>query len=315
VTGSRPARWTGFFCAFLLSLPALSSANPSTELCPQTLSGAIPERSPIAQIGSEFANRATLKSGDDRETLILDELLAGNLPGFLRELTPITVRMRDTGGADRVVVFCVMPDYLAIGSDSDFLRIPMGLPTAVAIANQFGFVLPTRKMVDVVYGDAAARLEPRPMKPGAQMVSTDYYTRHNRTVDEQRLAAGAKLGQLTAGHKKDLVLTKRLRTKPGRVAIYGWHRPNGKPIQPLSTVHGAEYADYSHGIRLISQTVYVDGESMSIYDLLADPALAGALSDEGPLPRLAQLVDTLVGRSGSLLTASVWGPVKPSGDS
>ena len=30
---------------------------------------------------------------------------------------------------------------------------------------------------------------------------------------------------------------------PDRVAIYGWHRPDGRPIQPLSTVHGFRYAD------------------------------------------------------------------------
>ena len=50
---------------------------------------------------------------------------------------------------------------------------------------------------------------------------------------------------LTAGPRKDLVLTSRLWLDPGKVAIYGWHRARGAPIQPLSTVHGAGYADYS----------------------------------------------------------------------
>jgi hypothetical protein len=65
------------------------------------------------------------------------------------------------------------------------------------------------------------------------------------------------------------------------VAIYGWHRRDGKPIQPLSTVHEASYADYSHGIRLVSTTVQINGTPRSIYDVLEDPDLAPLLTDEG----------------------------------
>ncbi len=63
-----------------------------------------------------------------------------------------------------------------------------------------------------------------------------------------------------AGHKKDVVITNRLTREQGRIAIYGWHQPTGIPIQPLSTVHGAGYADYSHGIRLVSDVVLIDGK-------------------------------------------------------
>ena len=55
------------------------------------------------------------------------------------------------------------------------------------------------------------------------------------------------------------------RANPGKIAIYGWHRLNGAPIQPLSTVHGACYADYSHGIRLVSETVLVDGKTRFVH--------------------------------------------------
>jgi hypothetical protein len=52
-------------------------------------------------------------------------------------------------------------------------------------------------------------------------------------------------------------------------------------------VHGARYADYSHGVRLVSQTAYLDGVPTSIFELLADPQLAPQLSDEGPLRQAA----------------------------
>jgi hypothetical protein len=88
-----------------------------------------------------------------------------------------------------------------------------------------------------------------------------------------------------AGQKKDVVLTNRLLAKPGRVAIYGWHEGAGRPIQPLSTVHGARYADYSHGVRLVSAVAYVDGYARALSDLLEDRRLARLVSDEGPISR------------------------------
>ena len=77
------------------------------------------------------------------------------------------------------------------------------------------------------------------------------------------------------------MLSNRLRQLPGRVAIYGWHWAPGHPIQPLSTVHGAQYVDYSHGVRLVSTTVVVDSRPRSIYDVLQDSQLAPVLSREG----------------------------------
>ena len=77
------------------------------------------------------------------------------------------------------------------------------------------------------------------------------------------------------------MLSNRLRRFPGRVAIYGWHRSPGDPIQPLSTVHGAQYVDYSHGVRLVSTTVVVDGRTRSIYDALQDSHIAPVFNREG----------------------------------
>jgi hypothetical protein len=125
------------------------------------------------------------------------------------------------------------------------------------------------------------------------MTSTGYFVEHNATVDRQRFAADRRLGALTAGQKKDVVLTRRLMSSRGKVAIYGWHRPNGRPIQPLSTVHGAQYADYSHGIRLVAGTAYVDGVARTLADVLADPDLASIVSGEGPIDNAPALLRAL----------------------
>ena len=249
----------------------------------------VPARADGALTGSQFVERARDVSGPQRDALVRSELLAGNVPAFLRHLKAVTVR-----GNGTEVTICVLPDYLALGSDRDFVFVPMGLEAALEVAGRYGFVLPTRRMVNAIYEESTVKLNPQPLPAGDQMRSTAYLVHHNQMIGEQRVARSAALGELTAGHKKDLVLTPRLWTTPGRVAIYGWHRDTHAPIQPLSTVHGASYADYSHGIRLVSDVVYVNGVMRRLTDVLADPQFAGLLSDEGPLPHLAERLDSLL---------------------
>ena len=301
----KNARWgIILLSAMALGLPGVSSANSGSTACPEPLSKQVAKRSSKASGGSKFIRRIEGKSESEREAAIRDELLAGNLPEFLNQFTPVTLRGKSAAGEVVEITVCVSPDYLAVGSDEDFLRVPMGLDTAVQVASAYGAILPTRKIVDAIYAQSETHLTPRPMKPGAAMTSTDYYVRHNRGIDAQIKTAGKKVGTLTAGHKKDLVITNRLRAKPGRVAIYGWHRSNGKPIQPVSTVHGARYADYSHGVRLISNVAYVDGKETQITAILEDPQLARILNDEGPIPQVEKLVTKLGGGSVAMRTAT-----------
>jgi hypothetical protein len=183
-----------------------------------------------------------------------------------------------------------MPDYLAIGSDDDFLRIPLNYPSAITIAKEFGFILPTPKMVDAIYEQSTCHLKPFPLSPGSKMRSSEYYLKHQQKIEEERKCAGCTLGELTSGHKKDVVLTNQLRREKGRIAIYGWHNRKDELIQPLSTFHEERYTDYSHGIRLVYQTVLIDGEPRSILEVLEDPLLAPVLTCEGVIVKLRSLL-------------------------
>jgi hypothetical protein len=250
----------------------------------------IPPRSPSAMTGSEFATLASSMDRSVREQAILSELESGNMPAFLRRLKPVTLQHTLESGKVATVTIFVTPDYLAIGSDDDFLRIPMALPTAVEVAARFGFVLPTTKMVDAIFEQSELQLPPEPMPAGPQMRTTAYYREHNRLINKQCSACSFQLGTLVSGHKKDVVLSDRLNRCARRVAIYGWHRGAGAPIQPLSTIHGAEYADYSHGIRLVSDTVLLDGKPCSIYSILGNGTLASLLSNEGVIREARRLM-------------------------
>ena len=243
----------------------------------------MPARTAQAPGASVFIAAVAGLGDHERDAAIRRELLAGNLPRFLRQALPATLNALRPDGRRVQLTLCVLSDYLGLGSDSDFMLVPMGLDSAIAVASTFDFMLPTRRIVDLIYRAADVRLQPQPLPASDRMRSAAYLQQHDALVEQQRAALGAAPGALTAGHKKDLVLSARLWQQPGRVAIYGWHRPDGTPIQTLSTVHGARYADYSHGVRLVSQTMFVDGRPARLLDVLADAQLGPLLSDEGPL--------------------------------
>ena len=211
----------------------------------------IPPR-PAAAVGwTAFLNSVEKLSPAAREEAIAKEVLRGNIPEFLRTFQKITVRAKDPSGKEHTAVIEVMPDYLAVGSDADFVRLPMTPQSAARIADAFGCAVPTRKVVDDVYRAAAVKLDPKPLTEARESPAT--FLRHNAIIEEQR--AGKKLGGLVAGVKKDVVVSNRLAEKPERVAIYGWHTADGKPIQALTIVHRDTYVDYSHGVRLMRRTV------------------------------------------------------------
>ncbi|NUO49129.1 MAG: hypothetical protein HOV80_09760, partial [Polyangiaceae bacterium] len=187
----------------------------------------------------------------------------------------------------RTATVHVTCDYLAIGSDEDFIRMPMTSAAAQRIAELTGTMLPTKKLVDDIYKQAVAKLPPSYIDGGpTDDWITDFMVHHEK-LETRRKALGFPLGVLTAGNKKDIILCNRLMKSPDHVAIYGWHKNDDEVIQPLSTLHSCRYADYSHGIRLVDQRVMVDGTEHKLEDMLRDPDLAGLVSDEGPLEIVA----------------------------
>jgi hypothetical protein len=232
----------------------------------------IPPRLPNAMTGSAFIASVERLSREEREAAILRELMAGNIPDFLRRFR--TVR---AGAAE----YEVMPDYLSIGSDADFVRIPMTPYTAQAFCDAFDFVLPTRKMVNDIWAAATTHLDPRPLTQEREAPQT--FLQHHRIIEGQldSIAGFARASAFVAGNKKDVVVTNQLMGKTNKVAIYGWHYPNGQPIQQVYTGHVDWYVDYSHGIRPVRRLIRINGTLLPFATALADSTLAALLSDEG----------------------------------
>jgi hypothetical protein len=218
---------------------------------------------------------------EEREAAIYGEIAAGNVPEFLRTFKEVPITAGDVRGT-----IDVAPDYLAIGSDDDFVRIPMTPQTAQRLADLFGCILPTRKMVDAIDAVAEVRLAPQPLTEDRESVAA--FMLSNEKIEAQR--TGQPLGLLATGGKKDVVISNKIRERPNRLAIYGWRQLNGQPIQPLTNVHVDWYVDYSHGVRLVRDEMVIDGQSRKIVDLLRDKNGAAIVSDEGPIdpPRYPQ---------------------------
>jgi hypothetical protein len=232
----------------------------------------LPSRQPGAMTGREFYRLADSMRWDHREPIAQQQLLAGNVPPFLRKLTPVHTSIMDSTGRRIRAVFYVTPDYLSIGNAKNWARVPLTPMTAQLIADSLNCFLPTRKMVNDIYTQATIKLEPVPLYAYRDSAITFWH--HHLIIEGQR--KGKK--RMIAGIKKDVVSSGKITGH--NVVIYGWHLLNGKPIQPLYGGHINWYVDYSHGIRLVSRNIKVAGRRMDYREVLSHPVYRKLLSDE-----------------------------------
>jgi hypothetical protein len=250
----------------------------------QTLN--ISPRNPTAQNGTQIIGSITNLSLENRESYILSEVLNGNIPDFYRNMLSITDSAL-IGSVYKHITYYVIPDYLALGCDSNYFLCPMTPILGQIVADTLNCILPTRKMVDRIWSAAVVKMQPSSIPPSSQMTTVPVFAQHNSTVWTQRQTffPGNPLGNLVSGNKKDVVISNLIYSSPApeRVVIYGWHYPSGVNIQPLYAGHIDTYADYSHGIRLIQNEVYVDGDTMLATEVLKSATLNSLLSDEGQM--------------------------------
>jgi hypothetical protein len=258
----------------ICAIAGVATAQPLTQL-------QLPARPAGSMTGTQFKDYVLNMSRDARETAIYREIIKGNVPDFIRTLKPVTITAT-INSSSHTVTFYVVPEYMSIGSDADYFRMPMTPILAQWVADAAQCSLPTRKMVDAVYAASTCKLAPSTIPPSAEMITVPVFWDHNVAVQSQRNGNAAALGALVGGDKKDVVISPQLVTYTdfARVAIYGWHQLNGVPIQGLVFVHESTYADYSHGSRLVNRRCLLDGNTVNIDDVLKDGSLGALLNDE-----------------------------------
>ncbi len=227
--------------------------------------------------GSAFYRQAAGYTWFQRDSIALGWAFSGYLPSFWLKFRKVEVSVTDSATGKLIKAFYyVSPDYFSVGNDKDWARVPITPMAAQRIADTLHCFLPTRKMVDDIYEQARVRPEPLPLY--ALRDSTPTMWHHHLMIEGQR--RGAK--GLIAGIKKDVVLSGKISRdkRPDRVAIYGWHKPDGKPIQPLYTGHVNWYVDYCHGIRFVHEMIVVEGRAMHYSEVLKHPLYQKLLCNE-----------------------------------
>ena len=260
------------FAFYLFTLIIISACGNTKKM-----NWPVPNEKMTVQTGTAFYERVAGWKWRERDSLAKENILKGNYPSFLRKFIRIHISFTDSLTRKTIsAYYFVSPDYLAVGTDDDWARIPLTPMAAQVVADSFHCFLPTRKMVNDIYEQAKLKLAPVPMYAFRDSSVTMW--QHHLIVEGQRKGRNG----LIAGIKKDVVLSGKLTrdAKPDHEAIYGWHKPDGRPIQPLYTGHINSWVDYSHGIRLVYRTIWVNGKSMDYTEVLKNKSLQKLLCDE-----------------------------------
>jgi hypothetical protein len=208
------------------------------------------------------------------------------------------------------VELLVLGDAMRVGDAQDQVRPSCTQPTLQRIADYLGALLPTEKIADIAWRQAALQLVPHTMTPDSRMASTARMLEHSRAVSRQIVGAGfLEGGALFGAPCKLWCISNRLKGHIGFSCNFGWHvsptradMPKSKfrstgglsVLQPLATAHKAfdahgneveaNHNDYSQGAAyLVSRTCTVDGVNWDLADLYRHPTLSKLVSYEGPL--------------------------------
>src|SRR5580700_4099600 len=141
----------GRFLKVIVALVLFSASNVFS----QTLN--LPPRPTNALTGSQWGNFATNLSQTVREYWIENQVAIGNIPDWMTNLVPVTVS-QTISGTPHTLTYYVTPDYLAIGSHSDYFLEPTTPILAQRIANMLKCTLPTRLMVNQIWTNSSVRM-------------------------------------------------------------------------------------------------------------------------------------------------------------
>lgn len=159
------------------------------------------------------------------------------------------------------------------------VRIDVTAEGAQRIADALGTILPTPRILQLIWEQADVRIEPCTSAADAKMASTARMLEHSECVDQR---IGGRKG-VVANEGKHWVLSNRTAGKENLAANYGWFIKGRRPVQTVGTRHDTAHTDYSQIVRLVKPMIRVDGREIDIRHVGRSPELWGLVSDEGPL--------------------------------
>ena len=255
---------------------------------------------------------------EDREVAFLEQFKNGNVPDFCRKFC--SIQLHDAKNKHTATLE-VMSDYLAIGSNEDFVRVPLSGLTMQKVADLWGCRIPTQPVADACYHQADKKVAghnvdfqgpPGPggsPKYGGMWQASNWAVQLMDDITQGRLVCDSKTprppltqgrcdmnfglnhhGQCTVPVPHPLTLhaghRKEVIIHPDdlsvHLAFYGFFTAQGKALQGAGECrHGPAFADCSHGNRMVAPTILVDGKTMDYQAVLADKELCGVITPGG----------------------------------
>lgn len=241
-------------------------------------------------------NNFPLEHGPAREQMILDAVKNGSAKYNLTKISH-----SEKGHSIDLFVF---EDALKIES----VRVNVTAETQQKIADMLDCILPTAKIMDIMWEKCTQKLTPNPRLITS---STIAMIDHSEKIDKEMEKKGYKEGFVFPVGKSWVIDNWHV-SKPNCSINYGWHFSGdnckgikgeqcasgikdpvtGKTyrvIQGRGSAHkGLHHSDYSQICILVSKKCIVDGVERSIIDVLQDPNLAYLINHDGALKVLRQ---------------------------
>src|SRR5262245_3029310 len=116
--------FAGIACKGPTAKKGAGTPNPLVDFATSTAehSAGFPPRDPREPTGSQFLREPRKLGQNERIERAVAQILAGNVPSHIRALKRIRLGTAQVGGKTVEVSAWVLPDYLALGSDKDFIH-------------------------------------------------------------------------------------------------------------------------------------------------------------------------------------------------
>lgn len=182
----------------------------------------------------------------------------------------------------------VARDALRADSGAGLARLPVSWPDTIEIANQEGWIAPSKKIADAIYASAPIKTAfhslvtvSDPESGGAKMHGLPFAWKYNRDIDGQiakAIASGkGNADGLVSGHEKYWILHPRLKEtvastrRPAAINYGGW-TANGIAQQPPGGRHDIDYpGDYSQLYRPVQRYAErADGSKVDLLDWIEE---------------------------------------------
>ena len=261
--------------------PAASDSSAPLPTAPSAEAGLTPELAQLIELSKSTLSRDQKRA---RLTAVLEKFPASHS----RQREDLIVQAVARGALDPPEWTTITSNYkgrraqIQVTTDALTIlgvRFDVTAEGAQRIADELHAILPTPRILQLIWEQAAVRIDPCTLPPDEKMASTARMIQHSNCVDQR---IGGRAG-MVANEGKHWVLSNRIAGKDNLAANYGWFMRGRRPVQTVGTRHDTAHTDYSQILRLVKPIINVDGRDIDIRHVGRSAELWGLVSDEGPL--------------------------------